>query len=80
MDDKPEEVSGNTGLNAKTKYMKEMEKLEKVEQMNFTRMNMTKAQKKYHRKMMQEGEQDKMDFIDELGDINKILDSRGNNH
>lgn len=42
MDDKPEEVSGRMGMTAKTEYMKEMEQLEKVEQMYFTRMTMTK--------------------------------------
>jgi len=48
MDDRPQEVSGAMGLTAKSDYMKEMENLEKVESMYFTRMNMTKAQKKYH--------------------------------
>jgi len=43
------------GMTAKSDYMKEMEKLEKVEQMYFTRMQMTKQQKKYHTKMLQEG-------------------------
>lgn len=37
MDDRPEEVSGATGLTAKTEYMKEMEKLEKVETATFSR-------------------------------------------
>jgi len=55
MDEKPEEVSGAMGLTAKSDYMKQMEELEKVENMYFTRMNLTKAQKKYHNKMMQEG-------------------------
>ena len=49
MDDKPEEVVGSMGMGKKTAYMKEMEMLEKVETQNFTRMNMTKAQKKYQR-------------------------------
>ena len=43
MDDRPEEVAGRAGLGAKTKYMKEMEELERVEAENFTRMQMTKA-------------------------------------
>jgi len=38
MDDRPEEVAGRAGLGAKTKYMKEMEELERVETENFTRM------------------------------------------
>lgn len=49
MDQKPEEVVGAIGMGKKTAYMKEMEMLEKVETQNFTRMNMTKAQKKYQR-------------------------------
>ena len=73
MDDKPEEVSGAMGLTAKTAYMKEMEELEKVENMYFTRMSMTKAQKKYHRKMMAEGNQDRLDQFDELKDIDMLL-------
>ena len=36
--DGPEEVAGRAGLGAKTKYMKEMEELERVENENFTRM------------------------------------------
>lgn len=48
VDDRPEEVVG-FGHQKKTQYMKEMETLEKVETMNFTRMTMTKAQKKYHK-------------------------------
>ena len=52
VDDKPEEVMGSIGMTKKTAYMKEMEMLEKVETQNFTRMNMTKAQKKYHRAQM----------------------------
>jgi len=41
------EVVGFAGLTSKNEYMKEMEQLEKVEQMHFTRMQMTKEQKKY---------------------------------
>lgn len=38
MDDRPMEVVGSAGLATKNEYMKEMEQLEKVEQMHFTRM------------------------------------------
>ena len=38
VDDRPEEVVGANGLQKKTQYMKDMETLEKVETMNFTRM------------------------------------------
>jgi len=41
-DDRPEEVVGLAGLSKKSEYRKEMENLEKVEQMYFTRMQMTK--------------------------------------
>ena len=76
MDDRPEEVAGRAGLAAKTQYMKDMEQLERVEQENFTRMQMTKAQKKYHRKMMEEGNQDKLDHFDELKDLEHVLFKR----
>ena len=78
MDDKPEEVSGAMGLTAKTEYMKEMENLEKVELNTFTRMQMTKAQKKYHAKMMKEGNHDRLDQFDELKDIDLLLNHREN--
>ena len=73
LDDRPEEVSGATGLQAKSDYIREMEKLEKVENATFSRMNMSKAQKKYHKKMMEEGNQERFDKIDELRDIEDIL-------
>jgi len=38
---------------------------------------MTKAQKKFHAKMMREGEQDKLDHIDELREIDMMLGSGG---
>lgn len=37
LDERPEEVVG-AGMGKKTQYMKDMETLEKVETMNFTRM------------------------------------------
>ena len=43
MDDRPEEVAGIAGMTKKNQYFKEMEELERVENMNFQRMNMTKA-------------------------------------
>ena len=73
MDDKPEEVSGLMGMTAKSDYIKEMENLEKVEQMYFTRMRMTKAQKKLHKQMMQQSSQDRLDNFDELKDIDALL-------
>ena len=77
MDDRPEEVAGRAGMGAKTKYMKEMEELERVENENFTRMQMTKAQKKYHKRMLAEGNNDKLDHFDELKDLEDVLYQRG---
>ena len=76
MDDRPEEVMGAFGQTKKTQYMKDMETLEKVELQNFTRMNMTKAQKKFHRQQMLAQNQDKLDQIDEFKDIENILYNR----
>lgn len=76
MDDKPEEVSGRFGMTQKTEYMKDMENLEKVENQFFTRMTMSAAQKKYHKKMLEEGNKDNLDNFDELKDIESMLDSR----
>ena len=76
MDDRPEEVMGAFGQTKKTQYMKDMETLEKVELQNFTRMNMTKAQKKFHRQQMLAHDQDKLDQIDEFKDIENILYNR----
>ena len=65
MDDRPEEVMGAFGQGKKTQYMKDMETLEKVELQNFSRMQMTKAQKKFHRQQMLAQNVDKLDQIDE---------------
>ena len=43
-DDKPEEVHARGGMMKKKQYFQEMEKLEEVEGMNFTRMRMNKQQ------------------------------------
>ena len=50
----PEELG--PGMIKKTKYHQEMETLEKVENMNFTRMTMTKEQKKLHRKALRDSQ------------------------
>ena len=53
-----------------------METLEKVELQNFTRMTMTKAQKKFHRQQMLGQNVDKLDQIDEFKDIENIIYNR----
>lgn len=76
MDDRPEEVMGAFGQGKKTQYIKDMETLEKVELQNFTRMTMTKAQKKFHRQQMLGQNVDKLDQIDEFKDIENIIYNR----
>uniref|UniRef100_A0A7S3FWS7 Uncharacterized protein n=1 Tax=Strombidium rassoulzadegani TaxID=1082188 RepID=A0A7S3FWS7_9SPIT len=74
VDDKPEEVVGGAGLQRKSAYMKEMENLEKVENMYFTRMNMSKAQKKYKREQEDISKNmELLDHFDDLRDIDKVL-------
>ena len=67
---------GASGQSKKTKYQKEFETLQKVELANFTRMQMTKKQRKHHLKMMQDANQDNLDRIDAFRDLENILNKR----
>ena len=55
-----------------------METLEKVENMHFTRMNMSKEQKKLHRKALREANNQNQKLVDvnELNEIDVLLNSR----
>ena len=46
MNEAPEEVTGRMGMQAKSSFMKDMDRLEKIETETFSRMPMTKATKK----------------------------------
>ena len=56
--------------------MREMEQLEKVENQTFSRFQMTKQQKKFHTKQMQEATQDNLSRIDAFQDLENILANR----
>ena len=71
--EEPEERLGAAGYGKNTEYLKEMKKLEAVENQFFTRMQMTKKQRNYHEQMMKSQGMDNLQNIDDFGEIEKIF-------
>lgn len=71
--EEPEERLGGAGYGKNTEYLKEMQKLEAVENQFFTRMQMTKKQRNHHENMMKSQGMDNLKNIDDFGEIEKIF-------
>lgn len=61
VDERPEEVHALGGMRKKSQYHKEMEMLDEVEGMFFTRKQMNKKEMKLHKRKLLESQQDGLD-------------------
>ena len=66
MDERPQEVHAYGGMRKKADYFKEMDKLEAVENMFFTRKSMNKREKKLHKRMLEDAQRDGLDELDDF--------------
>eukprot|EP00347_Sterkiella_histriomuscorum_P015215 403357875 len=74
--DEPEEVHLGGMLNKKSKFAKEMEQMESLEQEHFKRMSFSKKELKNIKQQEKQHFQERLDQFDDLRDIENILGSR----